>query len=107
MKSKYGIYLIILTLLLFLVSAVQAKGQEERVIIKVAGLYCPFCSYGLEKHIKKIKGFSKIKINIKKGTAEVDFKPGTQVSKKSIETAVEDAGFSLDGLTWIKGGSKK
>jgi len=101
MKVKLAIVLIGLSILFCLASVSPAGEKEERVIIKVEGLYCPFCAYGLEKHIKKIKGFKSIQINIKEGTAEIAFKSGTMVSKASILEAVENAGFELDGVTWI------
>ena len=101
MKVKFAVIFISLGILFGLSSATLAVENEERVVIQVAGLYCPFCSYGLEKHIKKIKGFKSIKINIKDGTAEINFESGTRVSKAAILEAVENAGFELDDITWI------
>ena len=101
MKVKFAVILISLTILFGLSSATLAVENEERIVIQVAGLYCPFCAYGLEKHIKKIKGFKSIKMNIKEGTAEINFKSGTRVSKAAILEAVENAGFDLDDITWI------
>ena len=101
MKVKFAIILISLGILFGLASATLAGENEERVVIHVEGLYCPFCSYGLEKHIKKIKGFKSIKMNIKEGTAEINFKSGTRVSKAAILEAVENAGFDLEDITWI------
>ena len=107
MKTKIIIVLISLGILFVLPSAPFAEENEERALIEVAGLYCPFCAYGLEKHVKKINGFKSIEINIKEGTAEITFKPGTKVSKDSIFQAVEDAGFELDSVKWIGKESKK
>jgi len=101
----YLIVLIMITLSPF--AGAMANKLDQKVLIKVAGLYCPFCSYGLEKQVKKLDGFKAVKINIKKGTAEITFKPGTQVSEKAILGAVEDAGFDLDGVEWLSGDPKK
>ena len=101
MKVKFAVILISLALLFGFSSVSLAGENEERVVIHVEGLYCPFCSYGLEKHIKKIKGFKSIKINIREGTAEINFESGAKVSKAAILEAVENAGFELDGVTWL------
>ncbi len=107
MKTKMVVSVLSFVLLLCFAPVVFAGEEAERIIIKVEGLYCPFCAYGLEKHMKKIEGFKDIQVNIKEGTAEIDFKPGTKVSKDDIEEAVDDAGFSLNGLKWIEKGSAK
>ncbi len=87
--------------------SIYAQEQNQKAIIKVEGLYCPFCSYGLEKQVKKIEGFKNVQINIKEGTAEIEFAPGVKVPEKAILTAVEDAGFDLDGVQWLNKGRKK
>ena len=97
--------LVILTILTH-GSTLFAQEDFQKIIIKVEGLYCPFCAYGLEKHLKALDGFKAVQINIKEGTAEVEFQPGTQISKKAILQAVEDAGFDLDGIEWITAGPK-
>ncbi len=107
MKVKFAIILISLSILFCLSSITLAGENEERVIMQVEGLYCPFCAYGLEKHIKKINGFKSININIKEGTAEIAFESGARVSRASILEAVENAGFELDGVTWIGKEPKK
>jgi len=104
MKKNFIVAL--LCFVLFAGAEVSAEDATQKVIIKVEGLYCPFCSYGLEKQVKKIKGFKSVQINIKEGTAEIEFKPGAKVSEKAILTAVEDAGFDLDGVEWLTGKQK-
>ncbi len=97
-------------LLIFTISPTAlalAEAKEQTVLIKVKGLYCPFCSYGLEKHVKKLDGFKSVQINIKEGTAEIKFKPGATISEKAILTAVEDAGFDLDELKWLAKNNKQ
>lgn len=103
MKKYILIALICQSLILFSGSQLLAKDKTQKVVIKVEGLYCPFCSYGLEKQVKKIKGFKSVQINIKDGTAEIEFKPDAKVSEKSILTAVDDAGFDLGGVEWLTG----
>ncbi len=103
MKNNFIVALLCFVLTLVSGAELSAKDATQKVMIKVEGLYCPFCSYGLEKQVKKIEGFKSVQINIKEGTAEIEFKPGVEVSEKDILTAVEDAGFDLDGVKWLAG----
>jgi len=104
MKKNFIVAL--LCFVLFMGAEVSAEDATQKAIIKVEGLYCPFCSYGLEKQVKKIDGYKSVQINIKEGTAEIEFKPGIKISEKAILTAVEDAGFDLDGVKWLTGKQK-
>ena len=107
MKKIYKVALICFALVLFSGVNISAKDKTQKIRIKVEGLYCPFCSYGLEKQVKKLQGFKSVQINLKEGTAELEFMPGIKVSEKDILTAVEDAGFDLDGVEWLSGQKKK
>jgi copper chaperone CopZ len=107
MKKNFSIALLSLVLFLFSGAQLSAKETAQKILIKVEGLYCPFCSYGLEKQVKKLEGFKNVQINIKEGTAEIEFTPDAKISEKAILTAVEDAGFDLDGVEWIAGQKKK
>jgi len=98
---KYFISILICIFILHPIAGVSAEMKEQKVMIQVAGLYCPFCSYGLEKHVKKIPGFKSVQINIKKGTARIHFHPEAKVTEKAIFQAVEDAGFELDSVEWL------
>jgi copper chaperone CopZ len=79
------------------VTAVQA--QVEEVDIRVDGLACPFCAYGLEKKLKDIKGVGDIEINVDKGIAILQNKQGESIELERIESTVEDAGFTPRKLT--------
>ncbi len=107
MKIKSGALVFVLGCALFIAPSLFANENEQTVLIKVEGLYCPFCAYGIEKHIKKLNGFKKVQVNIKEGTTEITFLPGTKISRSAIGEAVEDAGFDMDGIEWIQGGENK
>jgi copper chaperone CopZ len=91
-RNFFGLFLI----LVFLFSSafpLYAQGNTQKIFIKVEGLYCPFCAYGLEKQLKKLNGFKKVEVNLKHGVAELHINPGVTVTDAAIQTAVEDAGF--------------
>ncbi len=75
------------------------QSQVEIVDIRVDGLACPFCAYGLEKKLKDIKGVGDIKINVDKGVAMLENKQGESIELERIESTVEDAGFTPRELT--------
>jgi len=76
----------------------QETGTSSATI-RVDGLSCPFCAYGLEKHLKKIAGVEGVEINMKSGKAIVRLKPDVQVDDAALKTAVKKAGFTARGIT--------
>ncbi len=79
--------------LLFHGLPVWANKTVDVITIKVEGLYCPFCAYGLEKQLKKLDGYQKVEVNLKHGVAELYVDSSAAISDTSIRKAVEDAGF--------------
>jgi len=75
------------------------EGSTQSAIIQVDGLSCPFCAYGLEKHLKKINGVQGVEINMKAGKATVALKAGAQVGDTALSEAVKKAGFTARGIT--------
>lgn len=109
MKYKRKIVSLFLILFFLLSSAfpLYAQGDTQKILIKVEGLYCPFCAYGLEKQLKKLNGFKKVEVNLKHGVAELYIKSGVTVTDAAIQTAVEDAGFDSATIERKKNGDNK
>ncbi len=84
----------------------NAEDSGEKITIKVEGLYCPFCAYGLEKQLKKLDGYKKVEINLKHGVAELQTQPGATVTDEAIQQAVEDAGFDSASIKRLQKESK-
>ncbi len=76
-----------------------AQSQVEKADIRVDGLSCPFCAYGLEKKLKKIQGVGKVEINVDKAVAMLENKQGKSIEVEGIELAVKNAGFTPKQLT--------
>jgi mercuric ion binding protein len=94
--------LLLITGLLLTTPVISVSAQEnsaQSATIQVDGLSCPFCAYGLEKHLKKIKGVEGVEINIKSGKATVALKHGAQVDDAVLKEAVKKAGFTARGIT--------
>jgi len=63
--------------------------------IKVDGLACPFCAYGIEKQLRAIPGVNRVKVSIKSGTVIVSLRDGAELTRARAARAVKDAGFSM------------
>lgn len=75
---------------------------QARYVIGVNGLTCPFCSYGLQKKLKKVEGVESVCINLEKGEAVVTAKADANVEEESLRKAVRGAGFSVASLRKLK-----
>lgn len=84
-------YFLILVLLAPL--SVWAEGASYNV--GVNGLTCPFCTYGVEKHLLKLDGVEGVETNIEDGFVVVTMQDDKELEKSQVEKAVRKAGFSL------------
>ena len=91
-----GIFILGLVLSLAVVfgGPIEAFAQVEEAAVKVDGLSCPFCAYGLEKKLKKVEGVEKLEIKVNKGTATITVKEGKTLSIEGVKKAVKDGGFT-------------
>ena len=72
----------------------SSQAQVENIEIGVDGLACPFCAFGLEKKLKKIKGVGEVKIYVDKGLAVLGHKKEQSIIIDELAAAVKDAGFT-------------
>ena len=77
------------------VIAQSAKTEAEYVSLRVDGLSCPFCAYGLEKNLKSLEGVSNLDIKVNDGIATFDVKSGVTITDDQFKKVVKDAGFTL------------
>lgn len=81
--------------------AAQESGDVGRqAVITVEGLQCPFCAYGIQKHLKKLPGATKVEIELAESQAIVSFQAGADVSDDQLRGAVRKAGFTADTIAW-------
>lgn len=98
---------IISLLLVINVTSVNAQSNQENEIkdqkvvieaqlikVRVDGLACPFCAYGLEKKFKNYDGILNLKIDLDKGLVTFTLAEGKTIDKESIQKIVKDAGFT-------------
>jgi len=91
----------ILTALLlaaFFAAPVGVLAGPVNVTMRVDGLSCPFCAYGLEKRLKKMEGVKDLKIDIEKGTVTVVYEDKKFFTEKTLRETVKEAGFTPRSL---------
>ena len=73
-----------------------ALAQTTEYKIRVDGLACPFCAYGIEKKFNKIDGVKFIDMDLDKGivTVEAD---SVKLDDAQLKKLFQDAGFTYRG----------
>ncbi|CAN5616784.1 hypothetical protein BH23ACI1_BH23ACI1_32870 [soil metagenome] len=75
--------------------AAQAPANGERqAVVTVKGMQCPFCAYGIQKQLKKLKGVTNVEVELAKNQAIVTIAPDAEVTDADIQQAVRKAGFT-------------
>jgi len=67
--------------------------------LRVDGLSCPFCAYGIEKKLKKTAGVESVEIDLQRGVVTVKTREGVKLTKRQMKRLVRDAGFTLKSLS--------
>lgn len=89
MKLKYMVLLPIM--LLF---STFAHAGISSMSVTVEGMACPFCAFGVEKRIKKVKGVSSVDVDMRTGKAMITAEPDASIQYRDVPQAVRDAGFT-------------
>ena len=84
---------------LILLWAVTALAAGTRYQMRVDGLACPYCAYGIEKKLHKIKGVEKIDVDLDRGLVIVDVSNGVKLSDEQMTRLFNDAGFTYRNMT--------
>lgn len=72
----------------------QQKGDTDQYTIKVDGLGCPFCAYGLEKKFKEFKEIKDIAIVMETGEFTFTYPASDPLSIATVAAQVEKAGYT-------------
>ena len=77
----------------------QAALAESHVYrLRVDGLACPFCAYGVEKKLSDRDGVASLTFESNAGIVVVIMARGTALDEVVARTAVSEAGFTLRGF---------
>ena len=75
-------------------SATSALASVGEVRLYVEGLACPFCTFGIEKNLKKVPGVVSLETTIRTGLLRIQLEPGTQLDPAALNEAVKKSGFT-------------
>ncbi len=67
--------------------------------LRVDGLSCPFCAYGIEKKLKKTAGVTSVEIDLQRGVVTVKTREGVKLTEPQMKQLVKDAGFTLKSMS--------
>jgi len=98
MMKKIFFSVLIITLIISLQNSSSAIAQNKADItyirIRVDGLSCPFCAYGLEKKLKKVDGAANLHIELEEGIVTLEVPKDKKPTAESLKKVVTDAGFT-------------
>jgi len=91
---KRAITTVVLGLLISL--PVWASGTHYEM--RVDGLACPYCAYGVEKKLNAIDGVQDIDVDLNAGLVKVDVNEGVELTEAAMKKLFNDAGFTLRSI---------
>ena len=71
---------------------------DQHVDLVVHGLSCPLCATNLDQQVKRIDGVRDSWIDLDTGRLRVEVEEGALVPVKDLARAVDQAGFTLQGV---------
>ncbi len=93
---------IISVVIAFFLTISNAAWAEETYRLRVDGLACPFCAYGVEKKLKNTEGVIGVDIQINDGIVLVTVEDGARFDEAQARRIMEEAGFTLRSFERIE-----
>ncbi len=79
-----------------LLSSLTASAQDQSEYrLRVDGLACAYCAYGIEKAFMNTEGVTHVDIDFERGLVRVTTAPDTRFTDAQLKAIAHDAGFSL------------
>lgn len=67
--------------------------------MRVDGLACPYCAYGIEKKLTAIDGVQGFDVDLDAGIVRVDVIGGVELKEAAMKQLFNDAGFTYRSMT--------
>ena len=90
---------LMLAMVLSLGWSAAAFADGTRYELRVDGLVCPFCAYGIEKKLNAIDGVDEVVIDLNSGLVTVDVTEGAVLNDSQMTELFNDAGFTYRSMT--------
>lgn len=76
-------------------TAAQTPPQGDSLRLRVDGMVCSLCAYGVERRLGKLEAVDEVEVNLDSALVVVVLKPGRAVSDSTLSEEVRRAGFTL------------
>lgn len=90
--------LMLATLLLGSTINHSVLAESTRYEMRVDGLACPFCAYGIEKKFKAIEGTRNIDVDLDKGLVTVELQGQRRFTDEEMKKLFADSGFTFRSM---------
>ena len=67
--------------------------ERADIVMRVDGLACPFCAYGIQKKLEALDATAEVDIRLNEGLVLLSLKPEQNVTDEVLTQTVKDAGF--------------
>ena len=71
-------------------------------VITAKGMSCPLCATNADRTLTRLPGVNWVNINLGTGHIEVGVDEANRPSETDLQSAINDAGFTADTVTWQK-----
>ena len=92
------VHLLLAVSLGLLLHAAPANAAFVSAELRVNGLSCPFCAFGIEKKLLDVDGVQSVEVFLDDGRIALTFEPENVATVSDLEKAVEKAGFEIVAL---------
>ena len=97
-------WLIAAVALWLLMAGISEAGMRQ-LVLRVDGLACPFCAYGLEKKLPALPGVTSYDADLREGKVFVGLESAASVVMGRVQQAVREAGFTLRSVMLTASGT--
>ena len=77
----------------------SARAEILTADLRVNGMTCPFCTFGIEKKLRAVDGVQEVKILFDEGILKLTLAPDNKATTGDLDGAVKKSGFKISGLT--------
>ncbi len=98
MKTNAPLIKTLLAAILIWMAGAAWAGGKQAWEMRVDGLACPYCAYGVEKKLKAIDGVEQVQVDLEQGLVKVQAKDSVQLTEPQMETLFRDAGFTFRSM---------
>ena len=95
------------TIIIILSTLILGAKEYDQVQLKVGGLGCPFCAYGLEKKFKEVPGIKGMEIDLESGSVNFKSPASFNITIEAIQDIVQRAGYEVQSIEVNKASGEK